>query len=63
MGIRKQLRKFELKFDRSAEKVIWHHPILGYFLLFAVMPILVLACVCLFTMMITYPMALIFGWL
>ena len=63
MGIRKRLRKFELKFDRCAEKVIWHHPILGYFLLFVAMPIFVLACVCLFTMLITYPMSLIFGWL
>lgn len=35
----------------------------SYFLLFVAMPIFVLACVCLFTMLITYPMALIFGWL
>lgn len=63
MGLRKRLHKFELKFDRYAEKVIWRHPILGYFLLFAVIPVFVLACVCLFTMLITYPMALIFGWL
>ena len=34
MSITKSIRKFEYKFDLKAEQFIWHHPLLGFFLLF-----------------------------
>ena len=63
MCITKSIRKFEYKFDLKAEQFIWHHPLLGFFLLFIGMPLFILLGVCISTVVIAFPMAWLFGWL
>lgn len=63
MSIAKTIRKYEHSFDAKAENFIWHHPLLGFFFMFAGMPLLVLLCVCVSTVVIVFPMAWILGWL
>ena len=63
MSITKSIRKFEYKFDLKAEQFIWHHPLLGFFLLFIWMPLFILLGVCISTVVIAFPMAWLFGWL
>lgn len=61
MGISKTFRKYERIFDRKAEKLIWHHPLLGFFLIFVGVPLFVLLCVCVCTVAIAFPMAWLLG--
>lgn len=61
--IAKTIQKYEHTFDIKAENFIWHHPLLGFFLIFVGMPLLVLLCVCVSTVVIAFPMAWLFGWL
>lgn len=63
MGIAKSLRRFEHEFDIRAEKLIWNHPFLGFLAIFVGMPILILVCVCVSTVVIAFPMAWLSGWL
>lgn len=63
MRIARTIRKYERKFDLKTENFIWHHPLLGFFLIFVGIPLLVLLCVCVSTVMIAFPMAWLFGWL
>ena len=63
MSITKSIRKFEYNFDLKAEQFIWHHPLLGFFLLFIGMPLFILLGVCISTVVIAFPMAWLFGWL
>lgn len=63
MRILKSIQKFEQEFDIKAAKFIWRHPILGFLSIFVGMPVFVLVCVCISTVLITVPMAWFFGWL
>lgn len=63
MSIAKNIRKYEHKLDVKAENFIWHHPLLGFFLIFVGMPLLVLLCVCISTVVIAFPTAWVLGWL
>lgn len=63
MSIIKTIRKYEHTFDVEAEKFIWHHPLMGFFLIFVGMPLFVLLGVCISTVVIAFPMAWLFGWL
>lgn len=63
MSIARTIRKYEYRFDVKAENFIWHHPLLGFFLIFVGMPLFVLLCVCVSTAAIAFPMAWLFGWL
>ena len=51
------------RFDTNAERFIWHHPLLGFISIFVGMPLLVLACVCISTIVVAFPMAWLLGWL
>lgn len=63
MRITKSVRKFEHEFDMKAERFLWRHPFLGFLSIFVGMPIFVLVCVCISTVVIAFPMAWLFGWL
>ena len=63
MSITNAARRFEQRFDAKAGRFIWHHPLLGFISIFVGMPLLVLACVCISTIVIAFPMAYILGWL
>ena len=63
MSITNAARRFEQRFDEKAELFIWHHPLLGFISIFVGMPLLVLACVCISTIVIAFPMAWLLGWL
>ncbi len=55
MNIEREIRKFEYEFDIKAERFVWHHPFLGFLAVFIVIPVIVLACVCMSTAIITFP--------
>ena len=57
MSITNAARRFEQRFDAKAERFIWHHRLLGFICIFVGMPLLVLACVCISTIVIAFPMA------
>lgn len=59
----KTVRKWENKFDRSAEYFAFHHPVAAFLLMFIGMPILILIAVSILTTMIALPLAWIFGWM
>ena len=63
MRILKSIQKFEYEFDIKAERFLWKHPFLGFLSIFVGMPVFVLGCVCICTVLITFPMAWLFGWL
>ena len=54
MSITNAARRFEQRFDAKAERFIWHHPLLGSISIFVGMPLLVLACVCISTIVILW---------
>lgn len=62
MSIARTIRKYERRFDAKAEIFIWRHPLLGFFLIFVGMPLFVLFCVCVSTVVIAFPMAWLLGW-
>ena len=55
MSITNAARRFEQRFDAKAERFIWHHPILGFISIFVGMPLLVLVCVCISTIVVAFP--------
>lgn len=63
MNIRKSIHELANRFDKRAEVFTFHHPHLAYFVMFIVMPALVLAAVFIGTAIIALPMAWIMGWL
>ena len=63
MGITNAARRFEQRFDEKAERFIWYHPLLGFISIFVGMSLLVLACVCISTIVIAFPVARLLGWL
>jgi len=63
VSIAKTVRRYERNFDRKAEQFLWHHPLLGFLAIFIGVPIFVLACVCIGTVILAFPMAWLLGWL
>ena len=63
MSIINAARRFEQRFDAKAKRFIWHHPLFGFISIFVGMPLLVLASVCISTIVIAFPMTYILGWL
>lgn len=59
MSIINAARRFEQRFDAKAKRFIWHHPLLGFISIFVGMPLLVLACVCISTIVIAFSMTYI----
>lgn len=55
------IRKTERKIDSCAEQFVWRHPAIGILLIFIGTPLFVLLCVCLGTILLTFPIALLFG--
>ena len=62
-AILKTIHKFDKRVEAHAEHFAFQHPDLSFFALFIGMPICVLAAVFFFTVIITIPISLIFGWL
>ena len=62
MSISKSMRKFERELDIRTEKFFWDHPCLGFLAIFVGMPLFILLCVCISTVVIAFPMAWLFGW-
>ncbi len=63
MSIKKSIDEWTNRFDKRAEMFAFHHPYLAYFVMFIVMPVLVLVAVFIGTVIIALPMAWIMGWL
>ena len=59
MSIKKSIHEWTNRFDRRAEMFVFRHPYLACFVMFIVMPVLVLTA----TAIIALLMALIMGWL
>ena len=55
------IRKTERKIDSCAEQFVWRHPAIGILLIFIGTPLFALLCVCLGTILLTFPIALLFG--
>ena len=62
-AIFKAIHQFDKRIEAHAEHFAFKHPYLYFFALFIGMPICVLVAVFFFTVIITVPIALIFGWL
>lgn len=61
--ISKTIHELDKRIEAHAEHFAFKHPHLFFLALFIGMPICVLAAVFFFTVVITVPIALIFGWL
>ncbi|MDD6022574.1 MAG: hypothetical protein ACI4GA_07170 [Acutalibacteraceae bacterium] len=59
----KRVHELDKRLEAKTERFSFRHPVLSFFFLFIGMPICVLAAVFLFTVVISVPVALIFGWL
>ena len=59
----KTIHEFDKRIEAHAEHFSFKHPYISFFALFIGMPICVLAAVFFFIVIITFPIALIFGWL
>ena len=57
----KPVSRFENRMDALMERFIFHHKLLGLLLIFIGMPFITLAAVCVCTMLIVLPIALLFG--
>lgn len=57
----KRVSRFENRMDALMERFIFHHKLLGVLLIFIGMPFITLAAVCVCTMLIVLPIALLFG--
>ena len=62
-AIFKAIHEFDKRIEAHVEHFAFKHPYLSFFALFIGMPICVLVAVFFFTVIITVPIALIFGWL
>lgn len=56
------IKKWEIKLDNMAEKFLFHHPCLGFFLIAVGMPVTVLVVVAVCTVIIACPLSLIMEW-
>ena len=59
----KTIHELDKRIEAHAEHFSFKHPYISFFVLFIGMPICVLAAVFFFTVIITVPIAWIFGWL
>ena len=62
-AIFKAISQFDKRIEARAEHFAFKHPYISFFALFVGMPICVLAAVLFFTVIVTIPIALFFGWL
>lgn len=63
MKITKAIRRLEYELDSKIERFVWRHPIFGFFSIFVGMPLFVLTCVCISTVLIAFPITWFLGWL
>ncbi|MDO5416246.1 MAG: hypothetical protein Q4F29_03510 [Lachnospiraceae bacterium] len=61
--IGKTFHKWENRFDKGAERFVFHHPYFAFLAMFVGLPIFILGAVTTCTMAAVLPLALIFGWL
>lgn len=61
--IKKSFYEAEHKFDAVAEHFFFHHPYLGFFIVFIGMPIFILGAVAISTTVIMLPLSFLFGWI
>lgn len=59
----KRASRFQNHIDAAMEKFIFHHKVLGFFIIFIGMPLVTLAAVCICTSILALPIALLFGWI
>ena len=62
-AIFKAISQFDKRIEARAEHFAFKHLYISFFALFVGMPICVLAAVLFFTVIVTIPIALFFGWL
>lgn len=55
--------RLEQRFDRCAERFAFHHPCAALFAMFIGIPVLILLAVTASTLILSFPMAYLFGWL
>lgn len=48
--------------DKKMRKFIFNHPVLSYLTMLIAMPIFILLCVVVLTLVLVVPLSLIFGW-
>ena len=54
---------FDIRLERMWESVLSNHPYLSFLVLLAVMPMLILAEILISTVLILFPVSMLFGWL
>ena len=59
----KRIHALDKRIDAHVDHFSFKYPVLSFFVAFIGMPILILATVFFFTVIIVVPIALIFGWL
>lgn len=59
----KSVSRFESRIDASIEKFIYHHKFLGGIIIFIGTPLVILAAVCVCTIIIALPISFMFGWI
>ncbi|MGN1443258.1 MAG: hypothetical protein ACI4XE_05335 [Acutalibacteraceae bacterium] len=59
----KRIHELDKRLEAKAEHFSFKHPVLSFLAFFVGMPICILVAVFFFTVVITVPVALIFGWL
>lgn len=59
----KTIHELDKRIEAYADHFTFKHPYISYFVLFFGIPICILTAVFFFTVIITVPIALIFGWL
>ena len=63
LAVFKTIHELDKRIEVHAEHFAFKHPDISFFALFIGMPICVLAAVFFLTVILTVPIALIFGWL
>ena len=63
MHILYSIKKFGKLFDTKAERLMFRHPLLGFFAMFVGVPAFVLLAVGISTVIIMFPVSWMFGWM
>lgn len=61
-ALKKWMSHMETRADVCLEEFVFHHRALGLLMIFVGMPLVTLLAVCICTMIIALPLALVFGW-
>ncbi len=61
--LHRSIQRIEYKVETKLQRFMMWHPFCGFMICFVAMPMLVLACVCVMTMLLGIPLALLLGWL